>query len=210
MESNYFFSRFSEDPNRRKMWDHLNRFFQKYVDLNGTTVELGAGYCYFINGIQSKKRIAVDLFPNLKNYINPGVEGHIRSATDLSFIPSQTVDTIFASNFLEHLSWPDLEKVMAECKRILAKQGRVLILQPNFKYSFRSYFDDYTHMTIFTDKSIADWFVSNGFKVEISAPKFLPLTVKSKLGKFGFLIPIYIRSPFKPFAGQMFLAFRKV
>ena len=36
-------------------------------------------------------------------------------------------------------------------------------------------------------------------------PRFLPLTVKSRAGGLTFLVPFYLRSPWRPFAGQMFV-----
>ena len=36
-------------------------------------------------------------------------------------------------------------------------------------------------------------------------PRFLPLTVKSRMGGLTFLVPFYLRSPWRPMAGQMFV-----
>jgi hypothetical protein len=85
----------------------------------------------------------------------------------------------------------------------MSSRIRLIVLQPNFKFSFKQYFDDYTHKTIFTDKSLIDFLGALGFKCELNYPKFLPYSVKSKFGGFSWLIPFYLLSPIKSFAGQM-------
>ena len=45
----YYATRFRPDPRRARLWDHLTRYLARYVPPGGTVLELGAGYCYFIN-----------------------------------------------------------------------------------------------------------------------------------------------------------------
>lgn len=207
--NSYFSTRFLEDERRAKSWSYLCKYFQKLVGEDETILEIGAGYCYFINQITGKRKIAVDLFPDLHLFAHETVETHIVDATSMNFLSDGSIDTVFASNFLEHLEWNQLEDLIRELVRILKPNGKVLVMQPNFRFAYRNYFDDYTHRTIFTDQSIRDWFAIKGFDLLISKPKFLPLTVKSSMGYLSFLIPVYLKSPWKPKAGQMFLVFRK-
>lgn len=207
--NSYFETRFVEDGRRLKSWSYLCSYFQNLVNRDDTILEIGAGYCYFINGIESSRKIAVDLFPDLPEFADNSVESHVADATKMEFLEDSSVDTVFASNFLEHLDWKQLETLIDELLRVLKPNGRVMIMQPNFKHSYKQYFDDYTHRTIFTDQSIRDWFASHGFSTEISRPKFLPLTVKSSMGGLNFLIPLYLKSPWKPKSGQMFFVFRR-
>lgn len=210
MTDKYFETRFRLDKNRDNAWRYLTKYFQQYVDKQAHVLELGAGYCHFINNIEGGNKTAVDIFPDLKAYADNNVTAEIRSATDLSFLEAHSVDVVFASNFLEHLTQRELLSVMSELKRVVKVSGKVLIMQPNFKFAFSSYFDDYTHRSIFTHISLRDWFVSNGFSVQVEVAKFLPLTVKTRFAGLAFLIPIYLRSPWKPRAGQMFFVFRKL
>jgi ubiquinone/menaquinone biosynthesis C-methylase UbiE len=207
---NYFETRFPLDINRARAWKYLTKFFQKYIEVDAHVLEIGAGYCYFINGIKGAKKIAVDIFPDLGEYAANNVDVEIRNAVDLSFLGNNSLDVVFASNFLEHLTQEELHSVMCELKRVVKVSGKVLIMQPNYKYAFASYFDDYTHRSVFSHISLRDWFASNGFNAEVEIARFLPLTVKSKAGWLAFLIPIYLRSPWKPRAGQMFFVFRKL
>jgi SAM-dependent methyltransferase len=207
--SSYFETRFLEDDRRLKSWNYLCRYFQKIVSREDTILEIGAGYCYFINQIEASRKIAVDLFPDLSIFASSSVESHIGDARKMDFLEDNSIDTIFASNFLEHLDWTQLEVLMTEILRVLKPAGRVMIMQPNFRHCYKHYFDDYTHRTVFTDHSVRDWFASHGFLTEISKPRFLTLTVKSTMGKLSFLIPIYLKSPWKPRSGQMFFVFRR-
>ena len=88
---------------------------------------------------------------------------------------------------------------------MLSPGGRLIIMQPNFRLNPGGYFDDYTHVAIYTDRSLADYLTSLGWTIEIVMPRFLPLTLKSKASGLTFLVPWYLRSPIKPMAGQMLL-----
>ena len=81
----------------------------------------------------------------------------------------------------------------------------LMLLQPNFRLNPGAYFDDYTHVAIYTDRSLADYLRSGGPRVVQVFPRFLPLTLNSKGAALTFLVPWYLRSPIKPLAGQMLL-----
>jgi hypothetical protein len=53
------------------------------------------------------------------------------------------------------------------------------VIQPNFRYAYREYFDDYTHVAIFTHVSLCDVFRASGFDIVDVKPRFLPLSIKS-------------------------------
>jgi ubiquinone/menaquinone biosynthesis C-methylase UbiE len=115
---------------------------------------------------------------------------------------------VFASNFFEHLTSIDLDKTLIEIKRILKNNGRLIIIQPNYKYYKRNYFDDPTHKQIFTDISLAGYLERNGFVIEKREPRFMPATLKSRLPKTPFLVKIYLRSPVRPLACQFLIVAR--
>jgi hypothetical protein len=85
------------------------------------------------------------------------------------------------------------------------EKGTLNLLQPNYRYPYREYFDHYTHVLVFSHASIADFLESNGFSMLEIRPRFLPLTVKSRLPVSPWLIKAYIASPIKPFAKQMLI-----
>jgi len=82
----------------------------------------------------------------------------------------------------------------------------ISIVQPNFKYCFREYFDDYTHVSIYTAQSLSDLLAANGFRIVRCVPRFMPLTLKSRMPVHPCLVRLYLMSPFKPLAGQMLIS----
>jgi SAM-dependent methyltransferase len=202
----YFETRFVPDARREGVWRHLTPYLSKYVPPEASVLELGAGYCFFINHVRARRRVAVDLAPTLLSAAASGVEAHQADAIEfLTAAQPGEFDFIFASNFLEHFEWPALDEMRRLIVRALSPRGRLALVQPNFRLAPGRYFDDYTHRTIFTDVSLADWLAGGGLRVTRVEPRFLPLTVKSGLGHFSFLVPLYLRLPWRPLAGQMFV-----
>ena len=58
---------------RRKVWSALCSFFSQWVSPNDTVLDLGAGYCEFINTIPSGKKFAMDLNLEAKEMANSDV-----------------------------------------------------------------------------------------------------------------------------------------
>jgi SAM-dependent methyltransferase len=202
----YFRTRFVPDARREALWRHLNAWLRQFIPADAAVLELGAGYCYFINGVSGRRRAAIDLGPQVTACAAPGVEAHQGDAIAvLRTLPSASFDFVFASNFFEHFEWPQLFAMIAEIRRVLTPRGRLALIQPNFRLAPRRYFDDYTHRTIHTDVSLHDWLESEGFRVIKAVPRFMPLTVKSAGGGLTWLVPLYLRLPWRPFAGQMFI-----
>jgi hypothetical protein len=87
---------------------------------------------------------------------------------------------------------------------LLRPGGRFVIVQPNFRYAWRHYFDDYTHRSVFTDVSLPAMLRANGFRVLEVRRKFLPYSLQgARVPITRFLVSAYLRSPIKPMAGQM-------
>jgi len=206
----YFNSRLKFDKKRKVLWSTLCKYyFSNYISKESTVLELGAGWCDFINNIDCKKRIAVDQWTGLTQCANDDVEVHVNSVTKMPFLDSESVDIVFASNLVEHLTRDEFKSMIQECERILKSGGRIILLQPNFRYSYKNYFDDYTHISIWTDIGIMNYMESLGWESILHMGKFLPLTVKSRLPVSKLLIRAYLKSPLKPFGGQMLLIFKK-
>lgn len=202
----YFATRFPPDPRREALWRHLTAHIARYVPPDARVLELGAGYCHFINAVPARTRVAVDLGDQVVARAAPGVVAINADVLDaLAAQPDAAFDFVFASNFLEHFEWPALERMIRQIRRVLAPGGRLGLVQPNFRIAPNVYFDDYTHRTVFSDVSMCDWLGASGFRVVECVPRFLPFTVKSRLGGLTFLVPLYLRSPWRPFAGQMFV-----
>jgi hypothetical protein len=118
------------------------------------------------------------------------------------------VTTHLLFNLFEHLSRDEFCRVLEILHHKLSANGTINILQPNYRYAYREYFDDYTHILVFSHISLADFLKANGFEVIEVRPRFLPLTVKSRLPVSPWLIGAYLVSQIKPLAKQMLLRAR--
>jgi SAM-dependent methyltransferase len=211
MTDPYYKSRYVWDDTRTVVWKEIVRFLKKFIPKDGTVLDLGAGYCDFINNVEAKNKIALDYSPDLKKYVGEGIKMVNNAVTDMSEVSSGSVDVVFASNLFEHLSDEELSKTMSETRRILKDNGRLILMQPNYRLSYKTYFDDHTHKKIFSDVSLGTFLVEHGFDIELRMPRFLPFSLKSRpsiVPVFPWLIRAYIHSPFKPFAGQMLFVSR--
>jgi ubiquinone/menaquinone biosynthesis C-methylase UbiE len=206
----YFETRLAYDQKRETLWRTLvDAVFQPMIGSADTVLELGAGWCDFINAVQARRRIAVDLWSGVRERAAEGVEAHVASADELGFLQAGSVDLVFASNLLEHLTQEQVGRLLDEAARVLAPEGRLVLVQPNYRLCAKQYFDDYTHVSIWSDVSMAGYLESRGWRMERAQGRFLPLTVKSRLPVSATLIRAYLASPIKPLAGQMLLVARR-
>lgn len=200
----YHETRRSFDARREVLWKTLcEACFQRLVPPAACVLELGAGYGHFINHIRCNRRIAVDKWPGFLRYVDSDVIAHVGEVTDLSFIADSSVDFVLASNLVEHLTQGEFAMVLEQLQKKLKPGGTLNLLQPNYRFAYREYFDDYTHVAVYSDRSLVDYLESHGLRVIDCRPRFLPLTVKSRLPVWPFLIRLYLWLPYKPLAKQM-------
>jgi ubiquinone/menaquinone biosynthesis C-methylase UbiE len=212
MEDKYYKARFVYNKDRDIVWKEIILFLNPYLFNKDTVLDLGAGYCDFINNVKAKEKIAVDISPELKNYANENIRKINSLATDLSQVEDSSIDIVFSSNLLEHLDNEELSKCMSEVKRVLKKDGLFITMQPNYRLSYKTYFDDFTHKKVFSDESLKGFLIANDFEILKYWPRFLPFSLKSRpsfIPTFPLLIRAYLNSPIKPFAGQMLFICKK-
>jgi SAM-dependent methyltransferase len=199
----------SEQAEKVKIWRALcESFFQPLIGDNCVIADLACGYGEFINTIRASKKYAIDL--------NPDVRGHL--ATDVLFCQSPAdaiqdiedgaVDVVFASNFLEHLKSKEAcDAVFAEVRRILAPDGRFIVMGPNIRYLAAQYWDFYDHCLPLSHLSLEEGLIQADFAIERLIPRFLPYTMRSRLPKHPALVRLYLAAPaLWPLFGRQFLA----
>jgi len=201
----YYTCRFSFDNERNAVWIEISRYLQKFIQKESIILDLGAGYCSFVNNIKAKEKYAVDLFEDFRKYADKDVKTYVGSCTSLKQFKKDSFDAVFSSNLFEHLTLDEAEKTLKEIDRVLRPKGRFIVIQPNFRYCYKNYFDDYTHKTVYTDNSLADLLKTNNFKIIRKEKKFLPFSLKSKLPKSRLLVRMYLNMPFRPLAKQMLI-----
>ena len=203
----------AELPRKLAIWRVLcEDFFSRYVGANDVVVDIGAGYCEFINSVTCGRRIAVDLNPDVRTFAGPTVEIRHDDCTVLPSFADDTADVVFMSNFLEHL--PSKQVVfdtLAQAKRILKPGGRLMILQPNVRLLPGEYWDFFDHHTPLTEKSLAEALLNLDMQLVQVIDRFLPYTTKSRLPQSPHLVRLYLKFPlaWKLLGKQSFLVATK-
>jgi len=185
----------TEKDRKDRVWRVLCRhFFQKYVEPTASVLDIGAGYCEFINHIEARRRIAFDLNADVRANAAAGVEVVQGVSTDLGAFQSGSLDVVFASNFFEHLPTKnDLLVTLAEVQRVLRPGGKLLVLQPNIRLSGGAYWDFIDHHLPLTERSLVEAVELVGLRpLEVRA-RFLPFSSKSRLPQHPFLIRLYLK-----------------
>ena len=95
----------------------------------------------------------MDRWAPLAEHVQPGVTARIGEVTDLSFLEDTSVDFVFASNVFEHLTQAEFATVLAQLRRKARPGATLNILQPNYRRAYQEYFDDHTHVSVYSHVS---------------------------------------------------------
>ena len=210
--SKLYTNRFDYQQKQAKiiLWKTLiNHFLQKYINPEASVLDIGGGYCEFINNVQAKEKYLIDLNPDAVNFANPDVKvvniNILNPEGQQQF--NQPLDIIFISNFFEYLnSKEELIEILAFCFNILKPGGSLLIIQPNFKYAIKEYYDFIDHQLPITHLSLQELLETIGFKLKVLIPKFLPYSNKGRPTSPQ-LLKVYLKLPllWYFFGAQMFI-----
>ncbi len=100
---------------------------------------------------------------------NPFCEGVVHLDLSVSDLESEhpsligRFETVVALNVVEHIS--DDHQAIINCKKLLKKDGRLIILVPAFSFLYNSFDTDLQHFRRYTKKTIGELYASNGFTV---------------------------------------------
>jgi SAM-dependent methyltransferase len=200
-----------DDPSREVVWRVIADYVSPWISPDDHVVEIGAGYCHWINAVRAARRVAVDSWPEFGTFAAAGVEPVVLdAAVQLPTLGAAGFDVALASNVLEHFDPDTAAAVAGEIALLLKPQGRLIVLQPNFTYAYRHYFDDYTHRSVFTHVSLSNLLRARGFDIEVCHPRFLPYSMRETRWPIRpWIVRAYLASPIKPLAGQMLIVARK-
>ena len=164
---------------RNRVWQVLtSRFFSQWVRPADRVLDLGCGYCQFINNIACSDKYGMDLNPSAADYAAKNVTLLQQDCSTRWPFHDDFLDVVFTSNFFEHLpTKAALESTLREAKRCLKPGGKLIALGPNIRYLGGLYWDFFDHHVALTDKSLVEVLETTGFSISKSIPRFLPYTM---------------------------------
>ena len=204
-----------EKAAKSRLWKLLcDSFLARYVPVDGTVLDLGAGYCGFINNIRAVCRIAIDVNPETIRSAAPGVKVHLVPLERMgTVLDPESVDLVFASNVFEHLRGPDvLLEVLESVHLALKSGGHLIVLQPNIRWVGMAFWDFVDHTLPLTERGMVEALELSGFEVVECRSKFLPYTIKRQRFPALVLARLYLAlPPIQWLLGkQMFLVARRI
>jgi SAM-dependent methyltransferase len=207
----YHAAHLTPDPARTGVWRVIAEYLAPWIPHGAHVLEIGAGYCDWINHVRADRRVAVDTWHELPAWAGRGVEAAVLdAASGLTTLGRARFDTVLASNVLEHFAPDVAASVVADVFGLLKPGGRFILIQPNFRYAYREYFDDYTHRAVFSDVSLPALLRAQGLDIEVVHPRFLPYTMQNaRVRPRAWMVRAYLHSPIRPHAGQMLVIARK-
>jgi SAM-dependent methyltransferase len=193
---------------RNKVWKVLCHYFStRFFPKDLTIMDLGCGWGEFINNVEAAKKFGMDLNRNAFEFLDPSVEFFHQSCSQAWPLPDDSLDTVFTSNFLEHL--PDkveVEKTLLEARRCLKPGGKLVCIGPNIRFLAGRYWDFWDHQIPISDRSLCEILRVQEFSIEHCIPGFLPYTMSTKRNAPVLFLKLYLRcSPAWPIFGRQFL-----
>ena len=192
---------------RAAVWRILcEDFFQAFIAPDAAVLDLGAGWCEFINNVRAGQKMALDLNPDTPLRAAKDVTVFSQDSVREWPVPSDSLDVVFTSNFLEHLgSKRDVELTLRQAHSRLKPAGLIICLGPNVKFA-RAYWDFWDHHLPISEASLAEAVRMAGFRIEKCRDRFLPFSMSQGRTPPVIAVRLYLRMPFLwRFFGQQFL-----
>ncbi len=112
------------------------------------------------------------------------------------FLPAASFDTVFMSNYLEHLpSRAAVVEQLAVAHDLLTPSGRLIVLQPNIRLVGGAYWGPLDHHVALTEWTLREASAVAGLREVKTIVRFLPYTTKSRLPQHPALVRAYLAFP---------------
>ena len=182
---------------RHRVWGVLTRsFFCRWISPESAVLDLGCGYGEFINNVRAASKFAMDLNPDSPAHLNDGIRFLSQDCSKVWPLPDDSLDTVFTSNFFEHLSdKAALRETLRQALRCLKPGGKLIALGPNIKYLPGRYWDFFDHHIALTESSLAEALEVEGFSIQQATARFLPFTLVNGPDYPLFLLRLYLALP---------------
>jgi ubiquinone/menaquinone biosynthesis C-methylase UbiE len=179
----------------KKLINYLIRRFD--LKKNSKILELGCGRGEFLNEFHLSGLNAYGV--DISDFETVDIDKEKLPYKDNFF------DIIYSKSVIEHFYYPD--KIFEEAYRVLKPGGLIITLTPEWKYIYKSFYEDFTHRVPFTKVSLKDIHEMNDFKnVRVESFKQLPVIFEKKYYSIFFdifsfftriLVPDHFRLKYK-------------
>ena len=154
----------------------IKYLIDKYkIQENSKILELGCGRGEFLNEFHNNKMKVYGVDNSMygkKMYPHLEIQNVDLLKNSLPY-PDNTFDVIYSKSFVEHFYYP--EKIFEEAYRVLKNGGKIITLTPEWKYFYKTFYEDFTHRTPFTKISLRDIQLICNFKnIEVESFRQLP------------------------------------
>ena len=181
---------------RNRIWrTFCSHLFQQFIPKDSKILDVACGYCEFLNNIEGKEKIGLDINPHMKKFAGEGVTVLPISFTQMKeTLEENAFDVVFCSNFLEHLdSKNQVLQVFENAFYCLKPGGRFIILQPNILYTKERYWLFIDHKMPLTDYALIEAGYSVGMKLVKKISRCLPYGVQNRYLQKSFLAWWYLK-----------------
>ena len=81
----------------------VRRLFSRYIQRESTVLDVGCGYGQFINAVECRSKLAMDMNPDASTYLHFVLRFLQQDCSTRWPLADGALDVVFTSNFLEHL-----------------------------------------------------------------------------------------------------------
>ncbi len=154
---------------------------------NQKVLELGCGRGEFLNEFVECELdgYGVDISDYCKKFFPTLNFRKVDMANEKLPYEDNYFDVIYSKSIIEHFYFP--EKIFQEAYRVLKPGGIIITLTPEWKYIYKSFYDDYTHRVPFTKTSLRDIHEMQNFK-QIQVESFIQLPILFKKSYFSYFL----------------------
>ena len=150
----YFENEFEDSKRVFQTFKSLFNFLDlNYLHSKIKLLDIGSGNGSFVEICKENNIDAIGI---------DGSKQKINFENDKLDFKDETFEVVTLISVIEHIQEPS--NILREVYRILKKKGVIVIVTPNFRYSYKNFYDDPTHLRPYTEKSIIKLMQLYGFK----------------------------------------------
>ena len=192
---------------RQRVWAVLTAYFSRWIPEQAAVLDLGCGWCEFINAVKCARKYAMDMNPDSRRHANADVTVLEQDCSQDWKLAEGSLDAVFTSNFFEHLpSKGQLRETILQARRALKPGGCLIAMGPNVKYLAGAYWDFLDHYLPLTELSMSEFLKNSGFEIKVCCARFLPYTMLNGIQYPVWMLRAYLAVPFAwRFFGKQFL-----